>query len=138
MRNETNFKLGDNVFDIRRGWGCVIGVGSTNVNLYPVIVRFLNEEQREHSYTFDGRDFIGSVQSLSFTEYTFNGFSQERPEVLPEVGDVVWVRGEFPSQWVIGHFLKKEGNTYYVSDSPYTTEYVAGGIEMTTENPHKK
>jgi hypothetical protein len=134
MRNETIFKEGDKVFDILFGWGEVTCIVEFNTN-HPVVCRFGEDTI---NYTKLGCYFKGWSRTLSFTEYKLEGFSQERPEVLPEFGDVVWVRGEFPSQWVIGHFWKKQGNEYYVSDTPDGLEYVAVGIEITTENPYKK
>ncbi len=140
MRNETNFKLGDNVFDIRRGWGIVIGIGSLNLDRYPVIVKFPNKNDGEFSYTFDGRDYNDSIQTLSFNEYKFDGFSQERPEVLPEVGDVVWVRDSDTNRWQVSHFMKKNARGYLVSqgcryNDPITWE---NWNCITTENPYKK
>jgi len=53
--------------------------------------------------------------TLSFTEYTLKGFSQERPEELPNYGDIIWVRDSKSEKWRISHFIKKEDNKYYAS-----------------------
>ncbi len=72
---------------------------------------------------------------LSFTEYTLEGFSQERPEPLPKRGDVVWVRESGASDWRVSHFFGKVGDKYLASifgieNLAYTWP------QMTTKNPH--
>jgi hypothetical protein len=72
------FKKGDKVYDHAYGWGEVLDTfGRGNVE---IIVK-------------DGKAAFLSEATLSFTEYTLNGFSQERPkEPLPfNKGDVVYV-----------------------------------------------
>jgi hypothetical protein len=77
--NTQIFKVGDRVFDAAFGWGEVTGY-ETNSS-FPVGVFF---DIGEHdSYTRDGRLTENSIPTLSFTEYTLEGFSQERPE--PEI-----------------------------------------------------
>lgn len=80
------FKKGDKVFDYAYGWGEVTEIRP--INKYPISVGFGELIER---YTFDGRFYEDSPQTLSFTEYTLNGFSQERPVELPEIGEEIMV-----------------------------------------------
>jgi hypothetical protein len=36
---------------------------------------------------------------LSFTEYTLQGFSQEKPIILPEVGELCLMRDDYDEGW---------------------------------------
>lgn len=73
------FKKGYQVFDIRFGWGIVEEIDESN-NLYPVRVVFDSYENDYVVYTHEGRkDILEETPLLSFTEYTLEGFSQERP-----------------------------------------------------------
>lgn len=131
----NRFKIQDRVFDIRYGWGTIIGVNKDY--LWPIEVFFDTDDRMSDEYTFDGRSFNNHPQVLSFTEYTLEGFSQERPKELPKKGQIVWVRQEFPSEWRVGHFFKKEGDKYYVSCSPNVLGWTAEGIELRTNNPYE-
>lgn len=128
---ETIFKVGDRVFDIRYGWGIVQHIDlSAN---YPIFCGF---DKHKQSYSTDGKVLDNTISTLSFTEYTLEGFSQERPEELPKKGDIVWVRNEFPSEWEIGYFFKKQGNTYYTSASKNSQGWRGAGLEIRTTNPY--
>jgi len=134
---DTIFKKGDRVFDIEYGWGSVIEVQILN----RCAIKVLFDAKCQHTYLFDGQyPSEGGYprKVLSFTEYTLEGFSQERPEELPNKGDIVWVRNEFPSEWEIGYFFKKEGNTYYISGSKGSQGRRSAGLEMTTTDPYEK
>jgi len=126
------FKLWDRVYYISYGWGTVVEVREDDD--YGVNVQF--DDLDSESFTLDGRLFVDSTPVLSFTEYTLSGLSQERPEELPNVGDIVWVRDEFPSEWIIGHFLRKVDNRYLVSRD--NTNANGWGYEITTINPFKQ
>lgn len=122
---KTIFKVGDRVFDIRYGWGIVEEV------ITAVIVKF-------DACVMDRNHYWGRLLGvLSFTEYTLEGFSQERPEELPKKGQIVWVRKEFPSEWTIGHFVDKIDNEYCVCISPNCGGWTHSGIEITTTNPYE-
>lgn len=93
------FKVGDKVFDIRHGWGEVINVN--HVLTYPIIVEY---KDIETSYTTDGKIYTWELQpTLSFTEYTLQGFSQERPKPQPKVGElcVFWDNNTIHGRCVI-------------------------------------
>jgi hypothetical protein len=124
---KTIFKKGDRVFHIQHGWGTFDEV----LDEYLVII-------------FDGRSKNDDKiifpkfqnKTLSFTEYTLEGFSQERPEELPKKGDVVWVRDELPSVWIVGHFYGKQNGKYYIAKSPNMLGWTTNGTEITTKNPY--
>jgi hypothetical protein len=131
---EQIFKVGDKVFDIRYGWGVV---SSVNIRLkdWPVEVVFDGEEELLEEYTFDGRAYINYEPILSFTEYILEGFSQERPELLPNKGDIVWVRSHSESRWVIGHFVEKDDDRYFISCNNKDKQFF--GNQLSTTNPYE-
>ena len=98
------FKVGDRVYDIVWGWGIVIASDSW------VAVDFNSTRQ---IFTKDGRYAEYSKTTLSFTEYTLQGFSQERPIILPEVGELCLVRRRDTDNWVVDKFHKFEYGYYY-------------------------
>jgi hypothetical protein len=106
-------------------------------------------------YTHDGRphfnnpkDYTNYIESnyqsektLSFTEYKLDGFSQERPENLPKLGEVVWVRDRDNEDWIVRHFLRKIEVKYLaIEDNPETYIFSEYDLwdKMTTENPYMK
>lgn len=129
---KSNFKVGDKVFDIRKGWGKVGFI--IDSSHFPINVNF---DKCSDDYTWDGRALLGQMQVLSFTEYTLEGFSQERPEELPKKGQIVWGRNELPSEWHIGYFFEKRGDKYLINSHPNPTGWHSEVIEITTENPYK-
>lgn len=95
------FKVGDRVYSIN-GWGTVIET-QYNTSKYPVNVKFDSGETDQ--YTCDGKFYDCEVfPTLSFTEYTLQGFSQERPIELPEVGELCLVRDNKGAVWHVRHF----------------------------------
>ena len=100
------FKVGDRVYHIDYGWGVIDHIEDNiedNFNdKHPIQVTF--EEDTKY-FTIDGRYYDYSKnKSLSFTEYTLQGFSQERPIELPEVGELCLVRNEDNEEWILGKF----------------------------------
>ena len=85
------FKVGDRVFDLVYGWGKVIH------STCPVRAKF-----SEYTVDYYKKDLV----KLSFTEYTLWGFSQERPIMLPEVGELCLVRDFKDSVWKAREFKK--------------------------------
>lgn len=100
---KTIFKKGDKVFDIRYGWGEVTKV-DTDSNFF---VEFSNDSRW---YNLDYKKL------LSFTEYTLEGFSQERPCEFKD-GDSVWVRSYDDEEWHPKVFKEYKNGLYYC----YTT-----------------
>ena len=126
------FKVGDKVFDIRFGWGVVYSVNEGRLS---IDVSFgVNDED---CYTWDGRAYEDQPPVLSFTEYTFEGFSQERPEELPKKGQIVWGRKGFTDKWYIGHFFEKCENGYLLSLNPNPIGWHRKVVEITIVNPYK-
>lgn len=100
------FKVGDEVYHVDYGWGVIDHIEDNiedNFNdKHPIQVTF--EEDTKY-FTIDGRYYDYSKnKSLSFTEYTLQGFSQERPIELPEVGDLCLVRDNNGAVWHVRHF----------------------------------
>lgn len=77
MNNQT-FKKGDQVFHSAYGWGKVMGTNNDYNPELPVEVEFLNWDCE--LFTEDGRTAPGMPLVLSFTEYSYQGFSLERPQ----------------------------------------------------------
>ena len=126
------FKKGDKVFDYRFGWGIVDFIVESS--LYPMNVTF---GEYSDVYNLEGRAYKDLPIVLSFTEYTLDGFSQERPEEFPKKGQIVWGRNEFPSEWHIGYFFEKRGDKYLMNSHPNPNGWHSEVIEITTENPYK-
>lgn len=106
---ETVFKDGDRVYCIIYGWGIVLRV--CDIGSFPIQVVFDCGE--EIDYTKDGRLYADSNPMLSFTEYTLQGFSQERQIELPEVGEDVLVFDEEEHSWVLKQFKQYEKYSEY-------------------------
>lgn len=116
---ETIFKVGDKVWDmsISNEVGEVVEI-IQGYN-YPIRVEFKNDVI---TYTFDGIINTGHLKTLSFTPYTFEGFSQERPKKEPEIGslclfsdDVV----EFRNNNGYVDFLLEKAIDYTAQDGSY-------------------
>ena len=76
--NETLFKTGDKVFDIRYGWGVVKYIHTIDWEKVgpDYLVCEVEFDKKEETYIYTKKS---ATQMLSFTEYTLQGFSQERP-----------------------------------------------------------
>jgi hypothetical protein len=131
---KTIFKKGDKVFCLHLGgWGEVIK--EENAEHTPFTTR-CSFSMGKASFTWDGRFYEEAPPTLSFTEYTLEGFSQERPEELPEIGQVVWVRENRTTDWRVSHFFGKQGDKYLASIFGIK-EMASTWPEMTTKNPHE-
>ena len=76
---ETIFKVGDRVYDIRFGWGTVKHIQEDVSSYFPVNVLFDNDKSQNFKFYSSEFDEEKYTNLLSFTEYTLQGFSQERP-----------------------------------------------------------
>ena len=123
---DSIFKTNDRVYHHHYGWGTIKDIH------YGVNKRILIEFDDTPNLV---REMFNEKPVLSFSEYKLVGFSQERPEELPKKGQIVWVRGEFPSEWIIGHFLKKSDGRYYVSRDNKNSN--GWGYEIRTTNPYE-
>lgn len=127
MEAKTIFKLKDKVYVTSFGWGTVIDAGCSTPDGWVGVET-------------NGRIIHVDTYLVSFTKYTLDGFSQERPEELPNRGDIVWVRGENSTKWVISHFIKKDESGYYCANNANVDKigYYARYTELTTTNPYKQ
>ena len=91
------FKIEDRVFHYVNGWGNIIEiVFEDGYKLIKVDFdnRVCNSFTHEH------------IKLLSFTEYTLQGFSLERPIELPEVGELCLVSQAEDSKWAVRKFIR--------------------------------
>lgn len=77
MKKQT-FEKGDRVFHYLKGWGEIIHTFSDNWeevddNYTVCVVKFDSSEKLEHFTKYL------AIKMLSFTEYTLQGFTQEKP-----------------------------------------------------------
>lgn len=101
------FKVGDRVYHIDNGWGVIDYISDSTNDLHPIQVVFEKVEDDTKYFTIDGRYYDWSeYKSLSFTEYTLQGFSQERPIELPEVGELCLVRDYEDDTWLVREFAE--------------------------------
>ncbi len=100
---ETVFKVGDKVFHFQHGWGIVTGFTQSIMR-----VKFTKSDE---FFEIDNK-------LLSFTEYTLQGFSQEKQIVLPEVGELCLMRDSDNEVWtaVIFQFYNEGEDFPFVSD----------------------
>jgi hypothetical protein len=130
---ETIFKEGDRVFHYHYGWGTIRSISNDDRARYPVPVNFDTSDATW--FTCDGRELDCEKPSLSFTEYTLEGFSQERPEPSPKLGDIVWGKSFNTTDWSIGHYLGKQHASYKISSTPNALSYWLAD-KITTKNPY--
>lgn len=135
MSNQI-FKKGDKVFHYHYGWGTIKKTSYDLVEDYPLTINF--GKQGDFCFTDDGRELFCEKPSLSFTEYTLEGFSQERPEVIPKKGDIVWSRDDKDDRYDINHFIHKIENAKYpyVCSPDNDEENIKAFKFITTINPY--
>lgn len=90
------------MFDIRFGWGQVL-----KTSKFVTEVKY-DDLNRLWSYFYEG-----DIITLSFTEYTLQGFSQDRPMDPPEEGELVLVRDHIDNQWSVRHFSHYADGLYH-------------------------
>jgi hypothetical protein len=129
---ETIFKEGDRVYCLIYGWGNVGNV-NTKRRAFPVDVVF--DKGYTTSYTEDGRLGNDSDKTLSFTEYTLEGFSQERPEELPKRGDIVWIKEMDTKMYVPIIFMEAIDDNYVLSFNFMNIKIVNKDF-VETKNPY--
>lgn len=122
---ETIFKEGDRVFHIFYGWGSVIR--ATIVPYVSYLKVKFDLDSIDHNFT--------DCRLLSFTEYTLEGFSQERPEELPKIGDIVWVKDAGDIDWSVGYFKGMVGKRFNCGTRK-NDSYVFLWDHLTTQDPY--
>lgn len=114
------FKVGDKVFNYQYGWGTI------NEELTKfILVLFDNCKSVSIPFYKDGKETSRSERpTLSFTEYSLQGFSQERPIELPEVGELCLMSTsiEPTNNWDLVQFGR-----YVKSEITYRFESINGG-----------
>ncbi len=96
------YQVGDRVFYKQKGWG-TITVAEFYPDDYPLFVKFDNG--LNYFFTIDGYHNKKELcPSLSFTEYTFKGFSQVRPRPDLKAGDLIWVKDQ-GTEWLLKRFF---------------------------------
>jgi len=122
--NKNIFKVGDKVFDYTYGWGVIDEANDIHAR-----VKF--DSSSNNTVLYWGI----FLKTLSFTEYTLEGFSQERPEELPKKGQIVWGRDKDYQNWHIYHFShKSDDGLYHLSSDNSRSTYILK--QITTENPY--
>ncbi|MFJ1490530.1 hypothetical protein [Capnocytophaga canis] len=114
------FKAGDRVFDIRYGWGEVKEDDYTQP-YHKLKIVFDENKNDYHLYTEEGSNEIAGVPTLSFTEYTLDGFSQERPI---DYNDYIGKWGKFYDD-------KERSNDFVISKLVYYDEDANNDFETT-------
>ena len=140
MKKQT-FEKGDRVFHYLKGWGEIVHTYSdhweeVDDNYTVCVVRFDSSEELEHFTKYL------ATKTLSFTEYTLQGFSQEKPinyeEYLGKWGKFWAVIKDVGIQnTVIGHlsdynendiegfpFACEETGGYYTNFEPLTEKQI--------------
>ena len=133
---ETIFKVGDRVFHYLKGWGEIVHTYSDNWeevddNYTVCVVKFDSSEELEHFTKYL------ATKMLSFTEYTLQGFTQEKPVNYEEYvgkwgkfwnsGDkvlidiLVEIDTEEYGRMVFGPYIT---NMYYDNFEPLTEEQI--------------
>jgi hypothetical protein len=97
MGKETVFKEGDRVYHLLYGWG---------------VIKEHNSDENYSKIMFETGKEYGFLEHflISFTEYTLQGFTQERPIVLPEVGELCLVRDCDEEDWKVVQFKRYNEN----------------------------
>ena len=119
------FKEGDRVYLHSLGWGTITEIG------FYIVINF---------DSIDDTRYIGGglVHLISFTEYTLKGFSHERPDNVPNRGDIVWIKEMDTKMYVPIIFMEAINDDYVLTfnfinikvinkefvltNSPYTNE----------------
>jgi hypothetical protein len=112
---KTIFRILDRVFSYDNGWGTVYDIDT--IRKYPICVQFDNGKNM--SYTHDGKRLEDEPKTLSLTEYTLQGFSQERPIELPEVGELCLVKVNGQEHWVVRNFIRRRSDGMFITTNSY-------------------
>lgn len=118
MKKQT-FEKGDRVFHYLKGWGEIVHTYSDNWeevddNYTVCVVKFDSSEELQHFTKYL------ATKTLSFTEYTLQGFSQKRPANYEEyVGKWGKFWSDNKERFIIGKLL------YYGKDGddPFESEF---------------
>lgn len=132
---KTIFKKGDKVYDSMLGWGEIINFNYLKWYFEVLFDTGTSIYYDENGALYDYENRNQFKPTLSFTEYTLEGFSLERPEEMPNIGDVVWGKSNLNNDWWIGHFLGKQNASYKISSTPNGLSFWLAN-KITTINPY--
>lgn len=130
-KNKNRWFVGQEVFDIRYGWGTIYDISSDE----GFKVTFRSKIWRKYRISDDTSILV------STTEYSLNNHSHDPIEVLPELGAVCWVRDDNKEKWLITHFVRKQDDIYITTDAnPFKYEELdlLAWSQMTPVNPFVK
>lgn len=113
---ERIFEIGDKVFDIRYGWGVVEGF-EYDLNCESMEVKF---ENSLISYTIDAPEYFdGELCLLSFTEYTLDGFTKDKPlDYSKFIGKWGMFWNDAKKEYIIGKLESYDGKWFISESSP--------------------
>lgn len=116
------FKEGDRVYVHSLGWGTITEIG------FYIVIKF---------DSIDDTRYIGGglVHLISFTEYTLDGYSQDRPEELPNRGDVVWIKEMGTKMYVPIIFMEAINDDYVLSFNFINIKVINKDFVL-TKNPY--
>lgn len=114
---ERIFEIGDKVFDIRYGWGEVESF-ENELDFEFIEVKF---EDSLISYTLSGPEYYNDeLCLLSFTEYTLNGFTKDKPlDYSKFIGKwgMFW-NDDNKDEYIIGKLESYDGKWFVSESSP--------------------
>ena len=117
---DRNFEIGDKVFDIRYGWGEVLGF-ETDLDWVSIEVEFKGGDGSINriSYLIDTpEDFDDNELCLfSFTEYTLEGFTKEKPMDYSKFIGKWGMFWDIDSQRVISILEKRDCSEFWSNTS---------------------
>lgn len=86
---EAIYKVGDRVYHIMFGWGIINRIVDIHLEIKFDKHSNIEEGPLVLHFNLDGKYFFDDlVPTLSFTEYTLQGFSQLRPRKQPKLGSL--------------------------------------------------
>ena len=113
---ERIFEIGDKVFDIRYGWGVVEGF-EYDLDCESMEVKF---ENSLISYTIDAPEYFDNeLCLLSFTEYTLDGFTKDKPlDYSKFIGKWGMFWNDDKEEYIIGKLESYDGKWFVSESSP--------------------
>ena len=113
---ERIFEIGDKVFDIRYGWGEVESF-ENELDFEFIEVKF---EDSLISYTLSGPEYYNDeLCLLSFTEYTLNGFTKDKPlDYSKFMGKWGMFWNDDKEEYIIGKLESYDGKWFVSESSP--------------------
>lgn len=112
------FKLGDRVFDIRYGWGVVVGILDTGS--FPILVKFGDQEE---SYTLKGCNYSTELRSLYHHDYT-------PTEQLPLKSSPELLREKFAGMAMNSILNTEYSRWFFNEDSEQTSDEIYDNIAL--------